>query len=75
MVKYDYSKLSGKIVEVFGTQAIFAEAMGMSERTLSLKLNNIRSFKQPEITRACTLLKIAVCDIPEYFFTIEVQLA
>ena len=33
---YDYSKLSGKIREVFGTNGEFAKAMGLSERTVSL---------------------------------------
>ena len=36
---FDYSKLRGKIKEVFGTQAKFAKAMGMSTVTLSAKLN------------------------------------
>lgn len=74
-MKYNYSKLIGKIVEVFKTQTVFAEAMGMSDRTLSLKLNNIRSFKQPEISRACLLLGISIEEIPNYFFTLEVQFA
>ena len=44
---FDYSKLKGKIVEVFGTQSNFAKAVGMSERTLSCKLNNKIPFTQP----------------------------
>ena len=46
---YDYSKLLGRITEKFGTQARFSGAMGMSERSLSLKLNSKVTFKQPEI--------------------------
>ena len=42
---FDYSKLRGKIVEIFNTQSCFAIAMGWSERTLSLKMNGIRSWK------------------------------
>ena len=38
---FDYSKLRGKIIELFGTQACFAAAMGWSERTLSLKMNGV----------------------------------
>ena len=49
---YDYSKLNGRIVEKCGTRANFAEMMGLSERTISLKLNNKISFKQPEIQKA-----------------------
>lgn len=32
---FQYSKLKGKIVEIFGSQKKFAEAMGLSERTIS----------------------------------------
>lgn len=43
---FNYDKLKGKIVEFFGSQYRFAEAMGMSERTLSLKLNGNVPWKQ-----------------------------
>lgn len=70
---YNYSKLMGKIVEVCGTQAVFAEKMGLSERTISLKLNNKVPWKQTEITKACKILEIKEEEIQIYFFTIEVQ--
>lgn len=70
---YDYSKLLGRIVEKYSTQSAFAVAMGISERTLSLKLNNRIPFKQTEIQRSCVLLDIKVADIPAYFFTMKVQ--
>ena len=41
-MSYNYSALLGKIVEVFGTQAKFAEALGVSEHTVSLRLNGKR---------------------------------
>jgi hypothetical protein len=47
--------------------------MGLSERSLSLKLNSKVGFKQSEIAKACKLLDIAESDIPEYFFTLKVQ--
>ena len=34
---FDFSKLSGKIVEKYGTQYNFAKAMGLSEHSLSTK--------------------------------------
>ena len=37
---FNYDKLKGRIVEKFGTQMAFSKALGVSERTLSLKLNN-----------------------------------
>ena len=73
MMKFDYSKLNGRIVEVFGTQKAFAEAMNLSERTISLKLNSKIYFNQDEIVLGIQLLKLTVNDIPDYFFTLKVQ--
>lgn len=70
---YDYSKLLGKIKEVFNTNAAFATAMGVSERTMSLKINNERGWKQTEIDKACELLDISRVDIGAYFFTLKVH--
>jgi len=72
-VAYEYSKLLGRITEKFGTQAKFAEAMGLSERSLSLKLNGKVGFKHNEITKACQLLEITGAEITSYFFTLKVQ--
>lgn len=70
---FNYDKLSGKIVEVFGTRYKFAEAMEWSERTLSLKMSGERPWKQPDICKAINLLKLTEEDIPTYFFTPKVQ--
>ena len=72
-MKYDFSKLRGKIVEVFGKQEAFAKALGLSSRSLSLKLNNERYFKPTEISKAIDLLGLSLSDIPEYFFAVVVQ--
>lgn len=69
---YDYSKLLGKIIEKFRSQQRFAPALGLSERSLSLKLNNMIDFKQNEISKCCTLLGIEQAEIHEYFFTLKV---
>jgi len=69
---YDYSKLLGRITEKFGTQANFSKALGLSERSLSLKLNGKTGFKQADIVKACDLLEVPSDDIPEYFFTLKV---
>ena len=70
---FNYNKLKGRIVEMFGNQIEFAKAMEWSERTLSLKLNGKVSWKQSDILKAVKLLKLSENDIQEYCYTIEVQ--
>lgn len=71
--KYDYSKLNGKIVEVFCTKKKFAENMNLSEKSISSKTNNKRSWQQQEISKACELLHIPSDEINSYFFKHCVQ--
>ncbi|WP_195264066.1 DUF739 family protein [Clostridium sp. 1001275B_160808_H3] len=70
---FNYDKLRGKIVEKFGTQGNLARALGVSERTLSLKLNNKIFFSQDEITKISQLLNITLEEIQDYFFKQKVQ--
>ena len=70
---YDCSKLAGRIVEVYTTQARFAEAMRLSERTTSLKLNSRICWKQDEMLEASKLLNFPLSEIPDYFFKKKVQ--
>ena len=70
---YNYAKLLGRIVEKVGTQSSFAERMGLSERTISLKLNGKVAWKQNEIVKACEVLAIDGREIPAYFFSLQVQ--
>lgn len=70
---YDYSLLDGRIAQMFGTQRNFAKAMGLSERSLSLKRSGVRPWTQPQIDKACNILNIADNEIHSYFFTIKVQ--
>lgn len=63
------NKLKGRIIEVFGTQGAFAEALGVQQRTVSWKLKNKRELTRAEIERWCELLKIEREDIADYFFT------
>lgn len=71
--KYDYSKLNGKIVEVFGTKKKFAQSMNLSEKSISDKTNNKRCWQQKEISKACELLQIPNDEINSYFFKYKVQ--
>lgn len=66
---FDYSKLNGRIREKFGTQKKFADAIGVSPATVSMKLTNKRYFDQPEIMRAVNALGISDGDVSVYFFT------
>jgi len=67
---WNYSKLNGRICEIFGTQRKFAEAMGISEHSISKKLNGEICWKQPEMKKACEVLGLADTDIPDYFFAL-----
>lgn len=63
-----YSKLKGRIKEVFGTQYAFADAVGMDQSSVSAKLNNKSEWTRPQIIKACDVLGIPLADAPEYFF-------
>lgn len=73
ILSFNYSKLLGRITEYYGTQYNFSIAMGISERSLSLKLNNKVSWKDSEIFKAVKLLKISKKEIHKYFFEVKVQ--
>jgi len=68
---FDYSKLYGKIKEVFGTQEAFAEAMEMSRTAINARLKQAVEWKSPEIVKACELLGIPLEDSHEYFFSLK----
>lgn len=72
-MRFSYRKLLGKIVEVYGTQAKFAEALNLSERSVSLKLNGKVEWKQGEMINVSRLLCFPPSEIPSYFFTQDVQ--
>ena len=71
IIKFDYNKLRGRIVEKYGNLDAFAKAMEISERSLSLKLNSHRYFTHDQIKKACELLDIRAGDIHENFFTLK----
>ena len=72
---FDYSKLRGRIIEKFGSQAAFAIALGRPENTISRKLNggiaistqDIREWSEEDI------LNIPADQYHEYFFKEKVQ--
>ncbi len=70
---YDYSKLRGRIKEKFGTQSVFAKEIGLSNVSVSNKLNNNVDWGQEEIEKIMHALDIAYTDIHSYFFTHNVE--
>jgi len=69
-VKFDYSKLKGRIVEKCGTQKAFAEQLEITEGTLTSKLLGYTYFTQDEILRSIRILDIDPGKASLYFFTV-----
>lgn len=72
-MQFDYSKLLGRIRERGHTQKSLATAIGMSEGTMSLKLNNEAYFGQKEMLKICDVLEIPYTEIGSYFFAEKVR--
>lgn len=72
-MNYDYCKLKGKIKEVFGSQALYAKAIGLSSTSVSNKLNNLLQWKQKEISKSVDILNIDINEIATYFFNLKVE--
>lgn len=68
-VRFDYSRLKGRIVEKFGSQKMFAKSLGISESTLTAKLAGTTYFRQGEILRSMKILDINPVYTTDYFFT------
>ena len=73
MQRYDYNKLKGRIRECFSTQSEFAQEIGVSDTTLSNKLNNKTPFDQDEIYKAINIFNLSSSEALEYFFTLIVD--
>ena len=66
---FDYRKLRGRIREKCGTQSTFAGIIGLSDVSVSNKLNNNVEWGQEEIDNAISALDIPLTEIHSYFFT------
>ena len=67
MPNYEYKKLRLLMYERSVTALQAAKACGITQPTLSLKLQGESSFTLDEVYALCVLLEIAVCDIPIFF--------
>ena len=68
-MSFKYNKLRGRIVEIFGSQALFSKKIGLSEQSVTAKLAGRSMFSQSDIITWCNALDIDQNDIGLYFFT------
>lgn len=62
-------KLKGRIVELFGSQRAFSDKIGLTEQSITAKLNGRSQFSQADIVKWCTALEIEKDEVADYFFT------
>ena len=67
----DYSKLKGRIIELFNSYTKFAEAIGKDKQHVSRTINNARYLTQKEVLLWAELLRIDVSEIGSYFYTLK----
>lgn len=70
---FNNSKLKGRIVEIYGSQKAFADAINKTETTVNNKLNDKRVMTQNDIVEWANALQIDVDDIGAYFFGQKVK--
>lgn len=66
---FDYRKLRGRIVEVYGSVADFCDATGKNRSATSAKLSSGGSMRQEEILQYSEALGIGDYEYKDYFFT------
>ena len=68
-IKFDYSKLRGRIVEKFGSVTKFAAAAGVKVNSLNVTLRTGTPLKGHSLYKFAEMLEITQAEIPAYFFT------
>ncbi|WP_292018432.1 DUF739 family protein [Megasphaera sp. UBA4382] len=71
-MKYNYSKLIGRLAEMGITRDEFASKIGVSRTALYNKMQSETEFTQDEIKKSVDVLNIPWNDISLYFFTLKV---
>lgn len=69
---FNYSKLKGRIVEIYGSQGNFAEKYGISKQMMTYKMRGQRGITTKDIIKMSEMLRIPKEQIGEYFFTLAV---
>lgn len=73
-MSFNYSKLRGRIIEMYGSQKKFAKEIGIADETLSRKMQGKVYFRQDEIYKIANLLGIKMEQIDIYFFANKTKL-
>lgn len=63
-----YRKLVGRIVEMYGRQYAFAEAIGMNGQRLSKILHGKAHWSDDEVRTVCGALGISRGEIGDFFY-------
>ena len=71
-LEFDLSKLRGRIVEKYGNNTAFADALNISPQQLSPKLTGKVAITKEDIVEWCPLLDIGIEEIGVYFFVLKV---
>lgn len=71
---FNTERLKARIVEKYGDQKSFAEALGTSESTISRYLSEGRDWKGSLIIKAIRLLDIPDDEVNTYFFEPKVAI-
>lgn len=74
-MRFNYAKLYGRMAELGISKEKLAQMIGMSRSSLYKKLISSREFTQSEIIQCAEILNISPLDIPEYFFTVNVEIS
>lgn len=69
MPELSYAKLRGRIIEKYGSQENFCEAVGLSSVSVSKKMNGLTGFSQKDIIKWCELLEIDIKDVGDFFYS------
>ena len=71
-MSFNFNRLRGKIIERYGSQAKFAKELGLSQNSLSRKMNNKTRFTSTDMVKIKELLSIPNNELDAYFFSTEV---
>lgn len=70
-VKFNYSRLLGRIIEKCGSRVAFAEKAKISTTALVRKMSGKVAFRNDEIVRMSEVLEIPIEEAHLYFFCQE----